>query len=142
MGEEPKNSPAAPALAPGLSRSEGMGNSFVEAMAAGLPVIATQEGGLADFLFDPDREAQSASYGAGEKRKEPSVAEYKTGWAVDRDSPAQISEAVNNIMEHPEKVRAVIATAKAMVLEKYDWDIIARDMRERVFGPLLHMGDK
>ncbi|MBX4216030.1 glycosyltransferase, partial [Candidatus Parcubacteria bacterium] len=32
------------------SRSEGMGNSFVEAMAAGLPVIATQEGGIADFL--------------------------------------------------------------------------------------------
>ena len=34
------------------SRSEGMGNSFIEAMAAGLPVIATQEGGIADFLFD------------------------------------------------------------------------------------------
>src|SRR3989344_1758028 len=34
------------------SRSEGMGNSFIEAMAAELPVIATQEGGIADFLFD------------------------------------------------------------------------------------------
>ena len=34
------------------SRSEGMGNSFVEAMAAELPVIATQEGGIVDFLFD------------------------------------------------------------------------------------------
>src|SRR3989344_925735 len=30
------------------SRSEGMGNSFIEAMAAGVPVIATQEGGIAD----------------------------------------------------------------------------------------------
>src|SRR3989344_2385799 len=37
------------------SRSEGMGNSFVEAMAAGLPVIATQEGGIAEFLFDEKR---------------------------------------------------------------------------------------
>src|SRR3989344_3224105 len=37
------------------SRSEGFGTSFVEAMAASLPVIATQEGGIADFLFDEKR---------------------------------------------------------------------------------------
>jgi len=103
------------------SRSEGMGNSFVEAMAAGLPVIATQEGGIADFLFD-------------EKRN---PGQPVTGFAVDADSPAQIAEAVKNIMEHPEKVRAVTETAKAMVVEKYDWDIIARDMREKVFGNVL-----
>jgi glycosyltransferase involved in cell wall biosynthesis len=103
------------------SRSEGMGNSFVEAMAAGLPVIATQEGGIADFLFD--------------EKRNPDVP--ITGWAVDKDSPAQIAAAVQDIMSRPEKVRAVIATAKEMVLEKYDWDLIARDMRERVFMPLL-----
>src|SRR3989344_3079733 len=33
------------------SRSEGMGNSFIEAMAVGHPVIATQEGGIADFYL-------------------------------------------------------------------------------------------
>ena len=51
-------------------------------MAAGLPVIATQEGGIADFLFDavrnPDKET--------------------TGWAVDKDSPEQIAEAVREIV--------------------------------------------
>ena len=107
------------------SRSEGMGNSFVEAMAAGLPVIATQEGGIADFLFD-------------EKRNQ---GKPITGFAVDKDSPEQVAEQVKNIMEHPEKVRAVIATARAMVVKKYDWDIIAKDMRERVFMPLLERGD-
>ena len=33
------------------SLSEGFGISFIEAMAAGIPVIATQEGGIADFLL-------------------------------------------------------------------------------------------
>lgn len=103
------------------SRSEGMGNSFVEAMASGLPVIATQEGGIADFLFDEKRNPDKPV----------------TGWAVDTDSPEQIAEAVKNIMAHPEKMRAVTATARAMVAEKYDWNLIARDMQEKVFRPAL-----
>lgn len=103
------------------SRSEGMGNSFVEAMAAGLPVVATQEGGIADFLFD--------------EKRNPGVP--ITGWAVDKDAPPQIAAAIIDIMTRPEKVRAVVKTAKEMVVEKYDWDIVARAMRERVFGPLL-----
>ena len=103
------------------SRSEGMGNSFVEAMAAELPVIATQEGGIADFLFDEKRNPDKPI----------------TGWAVDADSPEQVAGAVKEIMSRPEKVRSVVATAKSMVIEKYDWDLIARDMKEKVFDPLF-----
>ncbi len=103
------------------SRSEGMGNSFVEAMAAGLPVIATQEGGIADFLFD--------------EKRNPGVP--ITGWAVDKNSSEQIAQAVLEIMSRAEKVRAVVATAREMVFEKYDWDLIARDMKEKVFSVLL-----
>jgi glycosyltransferase involved in cell wall biosynthesis len=95
------------------SRSEGMGNSFIEAMAAGLPVIATQEGGIADFLFDAKRNPDKET----------------TGWAVDKDSPKQIAEAVNNILAHPEQVVRVTATAKKMVVENYDWDGIADKMK-------------
>ena len=89
-------------------------------MAAGIPVIATQEGGLADFLFDEKRNPDKPT----------------TGWAVDKDSPQQIAAAVKEIIARPEKVREVVATAKKMVFEKYDWDIIARDMREKVFARL------
>jgi glycosyltransferase involved in cell wall biosynthesis len=99
------------------SRSEGMGNSFVEAMAAGLPVIATQEGGIADFLFDAKRNPD----------KEP------TGWAVDRDSPGQIAEAVKNIIGDSEKTRKTIRNARALAFEKYNWELIAKEMNEKVF---------
>ena len=95
------------------SRSEGMGNSFIEAMAAGLPVIATQEGGIADFLFDavrnPDREP--------------------TGWAVRPNTPEDIAAAVKNILENPELVERVRKTALTMVVERYDWKGIAANMR-------------
>ena len=95
------------------SRSEGMGNSFIEAMAAGLPVIATQEGGIADFLFDAKRNPDKET----------------TGWAVDRDSPKQIAEAVTEILANPEQVACVKATAKKLAIEKYDWNLIAKQMK-------------
>lgn len=103
------------------SRSEGFGTSFVEAFASGIPVIATQEGGIADFLFDEKRNPDKPI----------------TGWAVDVDSPEQVANAIKDIMEHPEKVRAVTATARALATEKYDWNIVALAMREKVFLPLL-----
>ena len=103
------------------SRSEGMGNAFIEAMAAGIPVVATQEGGIVDFLFDEKRNPDKPV----------------TGWAVDKDSPEQIAAAVKDIMSHPEKVRAVVRTAREMVREKYDWNLVARDMNEKVFSKLF-----
>ena len=103
------------------SRSEGMGNSFVEAMAAGLPVIATQEGGLSDFIFDEKRNPDKPI----------------TAWAVSKDSPQEIAQAVRDIMSRPEKVRAVVETARAMVKDTYDWDIVARSMREKVFENVM-----
>jgi len=95
------------------SRSEGMGNSFIEAMAADLPVIATQEGGIADFLFDKERNADVKP----------------TGWAVDKDSPKQIADAVQDIIANNDQVQVVTGNAKEMVVQKYDWEIIARDMK-------------
>lgn len=103
------------------SRSEGMGNSFVEAMAAGLPIIATQEGGIVDFLHDAKRNPEKPT----------------TGWAVDKDNPQQIANAVQEILQNPEQVRTVVMNAKKLALEKYDWDLVARTMKEKVFLPVL-----
>jgi rhamnosyl/mannosyltransferase len=95
------------------SRSEGMGISFLEAMAAGLPVIATQEGGIADFLFDAKRNPE----------------EETTGWAVDANAPKQIAEAVQDIIAHPEQVAKVCRTAKNLAISSYDWNLIAPKMK-------------
>lgn len=104
----------------GPSRSEGLGNAFLSAMACRLPVVATQVGGITDFLFDavrnPDREA--------------------TGWAVDPDSPEQIARAVAYIIAHPHEVKNVTERARKMVEEEYDWDIVAIKMQDRVFSKL------
>ena len=96
------------------SRSEGMGNSFVEAMAAGLPVIATQEGGLSDFIYDAKRNPDMPT----------------TAWAVDTDSPEQIAEAVERILAHPEDTKRVTETAKKLAFQKYDWNLIADNMNQ------------
>lgn len=94
------------------SRSEGMGNSFIEAMAAGIPVIATQEGGIADFLFDAKRNPDKQA----------------TGFAVSVDAPEEIAAAVRYITEHPEEVALAVAQAKRLVGERYEWKGIAASM--------------
>lgn len=103
------------------SRSEGLGNAFLSAMASRLPVVATQEGGIAEFLFDAKRNPDKPT----------------TGWAVDKDSPQQIAEAIKEILAHPEKVKEVTERSRQMVFEKYNWDAVAKDMREKVFGRVL-----
>jgi len=100
------------------SRSEGMGNSFVSTMVAKLPIIATQEGGIADFLFDAKRNPDKLT----------------TGWAVDKDSPKQIAEAVKDILAHPEQVKKVVDNAYNLAVRDYNWDFIAKDMREKVLS--------
>ncbi|MBL7045965.1 MAG: glycosyltransferase family 4 protein [Parcubacteria group bacterium] len=105
----------------GPSRSEGLGNAFLSAMASRLPVVSTQEGGIAEFLFDKKHNRDME----------------QTGWVVDKDSPEQIAFAVKDILANPKKVEEVKKTARSMVLEKFNWDKVAVQMRERVFSKVL-----
>jgi len=103
------------------SLSEGMGNSFIEAMAAGLPVIATPVGGIVDFLKDP-----STSSG-----------QVATGLFCEVKNPKSIAEQVKRLMDNPELKSKLIETASRMVKEKYEWNLIADQMKKRVFEPFL-----
>lgn len=99
------------------SRSEGQGISFLSTMVSGLPMIATQEGGIADFLFDAKRNPDKPT----------------TGWAVDVDRPEQIAEAVKDILAHSDIAQKVTKNASKFAHEHYDWDVIAKDMEGQVF---------
>lgn len=103
------------------SRSEGQGISFLSTMVSGLPMIATQVGGIADFLFDAGRNPE----------REP------TGFAVDPDAPEQIAAHVRYIIAHPEEAKKVAANARAFAHSQFDWEVIAHRMRTEVFEQLL-----
>lgn len=102
------------------SRSEGMGNSFIEAMAAGLPVIATQEGGLRDFIFDDKVNFDMPM----------------TAWAVPKDNPEAIARAVGDIVSYPEKVKTVTENARAFIADVYEWGPVTERMLRDVFSKL------
>ena len=99
---------------------EGMGSAFVEAFAAGIPVVATPVGGIPDFLFDPEREPDM----------EP------TGIFCNVRDPESIALAVKKYMENPTLTARIVKNAKALASEKYDWDLIALNMQKRIFDPL------
>src|SRR3989344_5084544 len=92
------------------SLSEGMGVSFIEAMAVGLPVIATPVGGIPDFL----------------KHEE-------TGLFCEPNDPESIAEQVRKLVGDKLLREKIIENAQKLVKEKYDWSLIARDMRSKVF---------
>lgn len=94
------------------SRSEGMGNSFIEAMAAGIPLIGTAVGGIPDFLTDGE-----------------------TGFVVEVDNPKSIASAVQRVIENPIQTHAIVKKAKELSTQ-YDWDMLAVRMRQEAFEPL------
>ncbi len=102
------------------SRSEGFGNAFVEAMASGIPVVATNVGGIPDFLVDPIFSGK----------------EKATGLFCDENDPKSVASSIVRLVRDNELRHAIVENAKKMVSEKYDWDIIAKDMKD-IFEDLM-----
>lgn len=103
------------------SRSEGLGISVLSSMAARLPVVATQVGGFKDFIYDEKRNPDKLT----------------TAWVVDPDSPEQIAQAVKDILDHPEKAAEVTKNARDRIDSEFNWDLVAKKMREEVFNKIV-----
>lgn len=99
------------------SRREGFGLSVVEAMAAGLPVVATRAGGLTEVLDGG-----------------------KFGLLVDTRSPEQIADAVEFLIEHPGKRREMQAIGRRRA-EYYDIRRTAAGIKD-VYRHFLNKGKR
>ena len=81
------------------SRSEALPNGAIEAMAAGLPVVASAVGGLLDLVEDG-----------------------RTGLLVAPADHDALAAAVRSLIDNPGRAEAIGAAARATVLEHYSFD--------------------
>lgn len=87
------------------SRSEGLGIAFLEAMAAGLPIIGTPVGGIVDFLKDGE-----------------------TGLFSNVDDPHDLASKIELLLSNPELYKKLQDNGCRLVKESYDWNTIAERM--------------
>ncbi len=86
----------------GLSRSEALGNVFLEAQAAGCTVLATNIGGIPDIVHHE-----------------------KTGLLVPADDIDAAATALRTLL-FDTSLRAKLSIAAQKHAEKYDWDAVAK----------------
>lgn len=88
------------------SLSEGLGNSFLEAMAAGLPIIGTPVGGIPDFLEDG-----------------------VTGLFCKPEDPKSIADSIYKLLSDPKLKQEIAQNGQSLVFENYGWDTISEEMK-------------
>jgi glycosyltransferase involved in cell wall biosynthesis len=91
---------------------EALGLVFVEALATGIPVIATDTGGIGDVV----------EHGV-------------TGFLVEQCSPEQILERLQQLRRDPELRSELGRKGRALVEERYSWPAVG-DRYEAVFASL------
>lgn len=89
------------------SLSEGLGTAFIEAMAAGVPIIGTPVGGIPDFLKD-----------------------QATGLFCKPNDPQDLADKINRILTNKDLSDELIRDAHILVEDTYDWDKIAIKFRD------------
>lgn len=87
------------------SLREGFPLVLVEAMACGLPVVATRVGGIPEV-----------------------VEEGLTGLLVPPNDSRALAEAVNSLLDDPQRMRSMGAKGRQRVMEHFTWDKVAERM--------------
>ena len=97
------------------SRSEGLGSSFLEAMASGLPVIGTPVGGIVDFLRDEE-----------------------TGIFVKPEDPEDLAKKIFMLLGNSDLKKRIISNAKILTHQSYSWETIAI-LFKNIFDRLINL---
>ena len=84
------------------SHREGISNTLLEAMATGLPVIATAVGGNVEL-----------------------VADRRTGLLIEPSKPGALADAISEIVTNPALAATVARTARKATQEHYTWQKMA-----------------
>jgi len=88
-----------------VSRSEGLGTAFLEAMAAGVPIIGSKVGGIPDFLRD-----------------------HETGLFAEVGNPRDLAEKIQEYISKRDMYEVIRTNGQKLVLENYGWRPIAVKM--------------
>ena len=93
------------------SLSEGLGTAFIEALAAGLPIVGTPVGGVVDFLKNDE-----------------------TGLFCETGNPKDIAEKIISILSNRELRERLIKNGLELA-QKYDWRYMAEKFRQIYLSP-------
>lgn len=100
------------------SLSEGLSNTLLESMAAGLPVVATRVGGTAEVVQD-----------------------FENGLLVPPSDPAALAEAICRCLDRPEFAARLGQAARRRIAERYSMRTLVEDT-SRVYEAVLERGSR
>jgi glycosyltransferase involved in cell wall biosynthesis len=83
------------------SREEGLGLSPLEALACGVPVVATAVGGLRETIIDGE-----------------------TGWTYPPGDDAALAQRISAVLDDPAEARRRAAAGRDMVMTRYARDLV------------------
>lgn len=109
------------------SRSEGLGSSFLEAMAAGLPIIGTPVGGIPDFLEEyNENHAKNYANNTGKPN----------GLFVKVNDHKALADKVVLLLKDDQLRKKLGENGRQLVFENYSWDKISGKMSQ-IFDRLM-----
>ena len=100
------------------SQREGLGLILLEALASGVPVVATRTSGVSEVISDG-----------------------QTGMLVEPNSPFQLARAIDKLLAQPRLAKQLSEKGRKLVEAKFNLDVQARKI-ERIYRTLLPISER